>query len=78
MPNATVALQGAPSPGVLSATRTMAGLSGATIFLNDYRMPIIFVSLAVNAAEIAVTLGVRGATRVRGARGSYLVAGGTA
>ena len=34
----------------------LVGLSGAAIFLNDYRVPIIVFGLAVNAAGIVVML----------------------
>jgi len=34
----------------------LLGLSGATIFLNDYRIPLMAVGLGVNAAGVAVML----------------------
>lgn len=41
------------------------GLSGAAIFLNDYRTPLMLIGLAVNAAGIALMLRVLRATRQR-------------
>ena len=56
----------------------VVGLSGAAIFLNDYRVPIMLLGLAINAAGIVVMLGVVGSTRARVALGSHLVVGGNA
>ena len=56
----------------------LVGLSGAAIFLNDYRVPIMLTGLAVNAAGIVVMLRLVRTTRARVVRGSHLVAGGNA
>ena len=56
----------------------VVGLAGAAIFLNDYRVPIMLLGLAINAAGIVVMLGVVRSTRARVELGSHLVAGGNA
>ncbi len=56
----------------------VVGLSGAAIFLNDYRIPVMLASLAVNVAGIFVMLRAVRVTRMRVTNGSYLVAGGSA
>ena len=56
----------------------IVGLSGAAIFLNDYRVPIMLAGLAVNAAGIVVMLSLVRTTRARILQGSHLAAGGNA
>lgn len=56
----------------------LVGLSGAAIFLNDYRIPIMVVGLGVNAAGIVAMLRVVRATRMRVVTGIQIVAGGSA
>ncbi len=56
----------------------VVGLSGAAIFLSNYRTPIMLAGLAVNAAGIVVMLGVVRTTRIRLAPRRQLAAGGEA
>lgn len=57
----------------------VVGLSGAALFLNDYRIPIMLAGLAVNFAGIVVMVRAVRAnrSRVSVARGRDLVTGGT-
>lgn len=56
----------------------LVGLSGAAIFLNDYRIPIMVAGIAVNAMGIVAMLRVVRVTRMRVATGIQIVAGGRA
>lgn len=56
----------------------LVGLSGAAIFLNDYRIPIMLVGLGVNAIGIMAMWRFVRATRTRVARGIQVIAGGSA
>ncbi len=56
----------------------LLGVSGAAVFVNDYRVPVMVAGLAVNLAGVVVLLGALRQTRASHAGGAHLVTGGNA